>query len=67
MCDAKEYALKKPCYWPEREVLNTTGAWRVPTENHAHLEIKSAPGMPVLQMGDIFPCCYSIKTQPMAR
>lgn len=64
MRDAKEYDLKKPCCSLKREMLNTTGALRVVVEKHTYLEIKSASRIPVLQMGNIFQCCYSIKTQP---
>lgn len=67
MRDAKEYALKKACCSLEREMLNTTGALRVVAEKHTYLEIKSASGIPVLQMGNIFQCCYSIETQPTMR
>ena len=54
MHDAKWSALKEPCCSLERETLNTTGALRVLLEKHAHLEIKSALGIPILQMGDFF-------------
>lgn len=70
MHDAKGYALKEPCCSLEREMLNTTGAWRVLLEKHTHLEIKSALGIPVLQMGTVlgfFWCCFSIITPPMVR
>lgn len=67
MHDAKEYALKKSCCSLEREMLNTTGALRVVIEKHTYLEIKSASGVPVLQMGNIFQCCYSIETQSTMR
>lgn len=54
MHDAKEYALKKPCYSLERELLNTTGALRVLDEKRAYLKIKSASGIPVTN-GQCFP------------
>lgn len=67
MSDAKENALKKPCCFLEREMFNSTSALRVVVEKHTYLEIKSASGVPILQMENIFQCCYSIETQPTMR
>lgn len=67
MRDAEGSALKKPRCSLEREMLNTTGALRVLLEKRASSEIKSALGIPVLQMGNIFQCCYSVQVQTMAK
>lgn len=67
MCDAKGYALKKPRCSLEREMLNTTGAVRVLLETHASSEIKTALGIPIFQVGNVFQCCYSVKVQTMVK